>query len=138
MIRDERHALVHVDEVDVAGVRRENGWHDLAIRFVGGDLTGSQDVCFFNARFPPGAAHEPHLHPNADELYFLISGRATVGVGDDEHVIEAGTVHFVRRGEVHWLRNREEDGAVEVAGLYIGAPSLDAAGYEHVTPRRAG
>jgi quercetin dioxygenase-like cupin family protein len=132
MIRDERQALVHVDEVEAAGVGRDDGWRDLVIRFVGGDLTGSENVCFFNARFPPGATHEPHRHPNADELYFLLSGRALVGVGDDEYAIEAGTVHFVRAGEVHWLRNAQDDTPVEVAGLYIGAPSLEAAGYEHV------
>ena len=132
MIRNEHHALLDVDEVEPAGVQREDGWRDIAIRFVTGELTGADSACLFTARFEPGAAHERHTHPHADEIFFVISGRAAVGAGDGEHLATAGTVQFIPAGRIHWLRNVDAREPVEVVGVYLGVPSLEDAGYDHL------
>src|SRR5579884_3403654 len=99
--------LVHVDEVPSAPVRDEEGWHGLDIRFlVGEERGGVRSACLFRTLFPAGAAHRPHRHPRADEVLYVVRGRATVGA------------------------EGEETGGV--GGAYLGVGSLAEAGYEPV------
>jgi quercetin dioxygenase-like cupin family protein len=133
LIRTENHTLTNIeDDVAVAGVSPDQGWKQMRIRFFDGEASGSENCCMFRASFPPGAAHERHFHPNADEFFYLISGRAAVGAGDEEHVAERGTVQFIPAGKVHWLRNLDPDEGVEVVGIYVGGRTLEEAGYEYV------
>lgn len=132
MIRDEHHALLLAEEVEPATVTADEGWH-MTIRFIDGPLTGAENVCMFRARFEPGAYHERHFHPNAEEIYYIISGRAAVGAGEREHVAEAGSVQFVAKGVVHWFRNVGDE-ALDLVGVYVGGSTLDEAGYEYVGP----
>jgi quercetin dioxygenase-like cupin family protein len=131
MIRSDEQLLVHVDELEPAPVRREEGWQDMDIRFITGELSGAETSCLFRARFPAGARHERHFHPNADEFFYVLSGRAAVGAGEEEHVATPGTVQFIPAGVVHWLRNLGETEPVEVVGVYVGGASLEEAGYEY-------
>jgi len=126
--------VVHVDDVDPAPVRLADGWRDMDIRFVvTSDRSGSDEITFFRTVFPPGAAHERHLHTNADEFLYVISGSAAIGAGDREHPAPAGTVQYIPRGVVHWLRNLDPDEPVYLVGGYVGAGSLEASGYEFVS-----
>jgi quercetin dioxygenase-like cupin family protein len=133
LIRTVNHTLTNIeDDVDLAGVTRDQGWKGIRIRFFEGEASGSENCCMFRAHFPPGAAHERHFHPNADEFFYLISGRAAVGAEDEEHVATPGTVQFVPAGKVHWLRNLDRVEPVEVVGIYVGGRTLTEAGYEYV------
>lgn len=133
MIRNEHHTLMNIEQdIDVAGVSPDEGWKQIRIRFFEGRDSGSANCCMFRASFPPGAAHERHFHPNADEFFYLIAGRAAVGAEDEEHVALPGTVQFIPAGKVHWLRNLDPDNPVEVVGIYVGGRTLDEAGYEYV------
>ncbi|HZV49676.1 MAG TPA: cupin domain-containing protein [Candidatus Dormibacteraeota bacterium] len=124
--------LVHVDEVPSAPVRDEEGWHGLDIRFlVGEERGGVRSACLFRTLFPAGAAHRPHRHPRADEVLYVVRGRATVGAEGEEREVPAGTAQFVPAGAVHWLRNQGAE-TVEVVGAYLGVGSLAEAGYEPV------
>jgi mannose-6-phosphate isomerase-like protein (cupin superfamily) len=132
MVKDEGQLLSTLDEIALADVRREDGWRGLQIRFFGAELTGSSSACLFHAEFPPGAAHEAHVHPNADEYYFIVSGSAVAGTATGEHPVGAGSVHFVPAGSPHWLRNDDAHTPVVVVGVYTGVGSLEEAGYERV------
>jgi mannose-6-phosphate isomerase-like protein (cupin superfamily) len=79
------------------------------------------------------AYHERHCHPNAEEIYYIISGRAAVGAGDREYVAEAGSVQYVAKGAVHWFRNLDDE-TLDLVGVYVGGSTLDEAGYEYVGP----
>jgi quercetin dioxygenase-like cupin family protein len=130
VIRSDDHFLVNIlEEIEPEGVAPADGWRGIRIRFLDGPVSGSSNTCLFRATFPPGAAHERHLHPNADEFFYLISGRAAVGAGDEEQVVGAGAVQFVPAGKVHWLRNLDAEEPVEVVGVYVGGASLEEAGY---------
>jgi quercetin dioxygenase-like cupin family protein len=85
--------------------------------------------------FPPGAAHEAHRHPNADEFFYVIRGRALLGAEQEEHEAGPGTVEFVPAGKVHWLRNLDSSEPVEVVGGYLGVGSLEEAGYQLAASR---
>ncbi|HEY8676754.1 MAG TPA: cupin domain-containing protein [Candidatus Dormibacteraeota bacterium] len=131
-------ALFHknIAEVEPARVRREEGWVNLNITFITEAITGFGDVCLFRATFPPGAAHQRHIHANAVEFFYVISGRGASGYGAEEHEVSAGSIEMVEKGAVHWLRNVSDDEPIEVIGGYLAVGSLDEAGYEPVeTPR---
>jgi len=137
MRRTDAHFTVHVEEVQPAPVRVEQGWRDVDIRFlITRDAAGTGSVCLFRAVFPPGAAHQAHRHPNADEFFYVLRGRALLGAEDERHEARAGTVEFVPAGRVHWLRNLDPAEPVEVVGGYLGVGSLDEAGYELAEPQR--
>ena len=57
-----------------------------------------------------GAVREPHVHPNAEQLDYCVSGTARVGiVGPEGHQqlldLEEGDISFVPQGYVHWIEN---------------------------------
>lgn len=57
---------------------------------------------------PAGARdmQAPHLE---DEVYFVVSGRATLKVGGEQRVVTAGNILFVRATYEHSFFNIEED-----------------------------
>ncbi|MGH7903842.1 MAG: cupin domain-containing protein [Candidatus Dormibacteraceae bacterium] len=133
MVRNDNHYLVHIDEVAPKAVSESQGWQGMDIRFpLPEEIARSGGVALFRAVFRPGARHKPHRHPDADEFFYVIRGRAAIGTEAEEHDVTAGTVEFVSRGRVHWLRNLDPAGEVEVLGGYLGVGSLEEAGYEYV------
>jgi len=57
-----------------------------------------------------GALREPHLHPNAHQLDYCISGSARVGIvgpGNYRQILElqVGDISFVPQGYLHWIEN---------------------------------
>ena len=57
----------------------------------------------------PGAVREPHVHPNAAQMDFVVSGSGRVGIvgpGDTQvHEVSAGDVTFIPSGHLHWIEN---------------------------------
>ena len=132
MLKNENHAMVHEDELEPAGVSRDDGWREMDIRFFDAALSGSENATMFKTVFAPAAAHERHYHPNADEFLYVISGRAGVGAEGEEYAAEAGSIQFIPAGKVHWLRNLDENEEVHLVGLYIGGKTLEEAGYVYI------
>jgi mannose-6-phosphate isomerase-like protein (cupin superfamily) len=78
-----------------------------------------QDPCFLEYIRMPGLCsavyflpagskdmQAPHLE---DEMYFVISGRATLRVGDSEHDVGPGSILYVRATEEHSFFDISED-----------------------------
>lgn len=130
MISNANHFMTRVSEVEPRGVRAEQGWVGMDIRFpLPPEVARRGGVALFRAVFRPGAQHRAHLHPNAAEFFYIIRGQAAIGAGDEEHEVGPGTIDFVPRGIVHWLRNLDPDSEVEVLGGYLGVATLEEAGY---------
>ncbi len=58
----------------------------------------------------PGSFREPHVHPNAHQLDYCLSGSARVGiVGPEGHKqyldLNDGDISFVPQGYLHWIEN---------------------------------
>lgn len=65
-------------------------------------------------RLAKGAIREPHVHPNAAQMDYCISGRARVGIiGPDGRQqlldLKEGDVSFVPQGHVHWIENAGDE-----------------------------
>ena len=49
---------------------------------------------------------KPH---NEDEVYYVVSGRAKIRVGDDDHPVQPGTLLFVPALAVHFFHDIDEE-----------------------------
>ena len=100
---------------------------------VDGDMGGAEHLTFGYARFDPRTSyHKKHYHPEAEEVFYIISGKGIGGVGEnsEESEIVQGDTIWVPKGAVHWLYNPFDE-ACEILFIYA-APSLESAGYEVV------
>ena len=98
---------------------------------VDGNMGGAEHLTFGYAKFDPRTSyHKKHYHPDAEEVFYIISGKGIGGVGEDseETEIVQGDTIWVPKGAVHWLYNPFEE-PCEILFIYA-APSLEAAGYE--------
>ena len=57
---------------------------------------------------PRGARDMQSAH-DEDEVYFVLSGKATMKVGGEDRSVEAGTILYVRATEEHSFFEIEED-----------------------------
>lgn len=112
------------------GLRRDEGWVDMQVQFlVDQARAGSENLLLGWTVLPPGARHDRHRHPNADEFFIVLSGRGEVYTDDEDQPAEEGDVLFTRRGQWHGFNNTGDVDVTLVWG-WSGAGSLEAAGYE--------
>lgn len=74
----------------------------------------------------PGGIIEPHIHPNAGELNYVIEGRVRCSVlgpqGDiDTSELVSGQIFFVPEGYFHYLENIDENKYAKVASFFSNA-----------------
>lgn len=107
----------------------ERGWVDMDVRWlVTKDSVGSSKTVFGVTYFPPGAKHELHRHPHAEEVEYLVSGTGTAYVADDAIELGPGEAVFVPQNAYHGFENTS-DAEVVMAWYYAGAASLEDAGF---------
>jgi mannose-6-phosphate isomerase-like protein (cupin superfamily) len=95
------------------------------------DTVGAEDITFAYCKFEARtSAHKKHVHKDAEEVIYIISGRGVSGLGDEEVEMKQGDTMFVPRGAVHWFYNPFAE-PVEMFFTYT-RPSLQSAGYRIV------
>ena len=55
----------------------------------------------------PGQSQKPHTHQGADKIYFVLQGRGTFVVGEEERVLEGGEIVLAPSGAIHGVSNNE-------------------------------
>jgi len=73
-------------------------------------------------RMPPGTAEQPHVHARASQLFYVLSGRPSMGLADREQPLAAGESVTVPAGHPHQMRNH---GPGDATFLAISAPATD-------------
>jgi quercetin dioxygenase-like cupin family protein len=111
------------------GLREEEGWVDMRVQFLIDARAGSPDLVVGRTVLPPGARHERHLHPNADEFLVVMSGRGEIYTNTGREPARAGDVIYTPRGNWHGFDNTSDEDVLLIWG-WSGAGSLEAAGYE--------
>jgi quercetin dioxygenase-like cupin family protein len=107
----------------------DRGWVDMDVRWlVTKETVGATATVFGVTIFPPGAKHDIHRHPNAEEVEYLVSGSGTAYVDDDAISLGPGEAVFVPRNSYHGFENSSE-AEVVMAWCYAGAASLEDAGF---------
>jgi quercetin dioxygenase-like cupin family protein len=125
------HAMkVRVDEVERdPALKADDGWIDMDVRWlVTSANVGSENSVFGLTIFPPGAKHDIHRHPNAEEFEYLVSGHGIARVGDADVELGPGEVVFVPTNDYHGFENTGDEPVFMIWG-YAGAASLEEAGY---------
>ena len=108
----------------------DEGFVNCPPKWIVGEREGASYGLFGWVEFPPGATHELHRHPKADEIFFVLSGHGIARSGDETFEIGAGDTVFVPYGDAHYFNNDDENQPLTAVWAYMGAPSLEKAGYE--------
>ncbi len=66
-----------------------------------GDLQADAETTFGYVEIRPGMKNPKHLHPNSDEVLFLIEGELDHSLGDTVHHLTAGMAIHIPRGVEH-------------------------------------
>ncbi len=56
--------------------------------------------------FEPGQAQAPHTHANEDKVYYVVEGRGSFKVGEEEKELAAGDIVLAPAGQNHGVANR--------------------------------
>jgi mannose-6-phosphate isomerase-like protein (cupin superfamily) len=92
---------------------------------------GAEDITFAYCKFEAKTStHKKHIHENAEEIIYILSGKGISGLKDTEVEMKKGDTMFVPRGEVHWFFNPFSE-AVEMLFVYTRS-TLGSAGYKIV------
>jgi len=95
------------------------------------DTVGAEGITFAHCKFEAKtSSHKRHIHEDAEEVIYILSGRGMSGVGDTEMEMGKGDTMFIPRGAVHWFYNPYDE-PVEMIFIYT-RPSLQLAGYKVV------
>lgn len=112
------------------GLTSDAGWVNMDVKFViSATSGGSEQTVFGITIFPPGAKHDIHRHPNAEEVEYIVEGHGIARVGDDDVKMGPGEVVVVRRNEYHGFENTSQTDRAVMIWCYSGAASLEQAGY---------
>ncbi len=73
-----------------------------------GEVNCLRTIQFVHHAFiPPGQLHAPegHLHPDAEEVFYVIAGQGEFQLGDERHVVGPGDCVYLPPNVYHALRN---------------------------------
>ena len=122
---------VRVDSFAADGtLKAEDGWVDMNVKFlITKDSVGATETVFGITIFPPGAKHDIHRHPSAEETEYIVEGHGIARVGDDDVEMGPGDIVFVKADDYHGFYNTSETDRAVMVWCYGGAASLEEAGY---------
>jgi mannose-6-phosphate isomerase-like protein (cupin superfamily) len=130
-IVDDHPNKVKVDTFAPDGtLKAEDGWINMNVKFlITEDSVNSQHQVFGITIMPPGAKHDIHRHPHADEVEYLVEGEGIARVGDVDVRMKAGEIVYVSPDEYHGFENTSQTERAVIVWTYGGAASLKKAGY---------
>jgi mannose-6-phosphate isomerase-like protein (cupin superfamily) len=100
-------------------------WHDFAganaEKFYKATLWQGEHVMIGLNCLEPTQVQPVHAHIGADKFYFVLTGRGSFRVGDDEKTVESGTVVVAPAGVPHGVTNT---GAERLSLLVAIAPGV--------------
>jgi len=59
--------------------------------------------------FEPGQEQKPHTHAKEDKVYYVLEGRGSFTVGDEERILGAGEIALAPAGQSHGVANRSQE-----------------------------
>lgn len=84
-------------------------------------LTPTDDLYFVKVVIPPGKGHPFHIHPNKEEVLYILSGRAEQWLGEKMEIMEAGDSLYVPKSAPHATYNAGEVDLVFLAAITPGS-----------------
>jgi quercetin dioxygenase-like cupin family protein len=81
----------------------EMDWGKIAWLVSGQTMAGAEQT-FGVVTINPGQRNPLHMHPNCEELLYVIAGECAHKLGDDIYTLTPGSVIRIPRGVPHWAR----------------------------------
>jgi len=71
------------------------------------ETAGTKHLRFSVGYFDPGQGLDLHIHPESEEVYYIIEGQGTVYIGKEETGtrVERNTAVYIPPGTAHGVRN---------------------------------
>lgn len=66
-------------------------------------LGGATKHSFGHVVIPPNCSSLPHYHPEAEETYYILKGKAKMMVNGTEYSLKTGDAVFIKPPEVHQI-----------------------------------
>lgn len=88
---------------------------------------GAPNLAIRRFELAPGATVPKHTN-EVEHEQFVLEGKYTVGIGDEEHTVEAGDSLFIPAGAVHWYRNDGEDRGAFICAVPTGDDEIRLVG----------
>ena len=82
-------------------------------------LISSENLVAELVCYEPGQSTVPHLHPRQDEIFYVIEGKGTIVIGEEEVPVSAGSVVYGPLGVRHGIR---ADAGGRLALIFIKGP----------------
>jgi mannose-6-phosphate isomerase-like protein (cupin superfamily) len=95
----------------------------LTKELVNHQIAGAKKVKVKITEYLPGHAHKNHVHPNQEEVIFVLSGTGMTQTQEEKRKIGPGMVIFIGAGESHTTWNLSETEPLRV--IVIKAPPED-------------
>ncbi|MGH2560961.1 MAG: cupin domain-containing protein [Thermomicrobiales bacterium] len=86
-----------------------------------GERLPDAETTFGYVEIQPGQKNPKHLHPNSDEVLYLIAGELTHSLGDEVHHLTPGMAIHIPRGVEHDAINTTD----LVARMVVSYPTPD-------------
>lgn len=92
------------------------GWGSLSWLVGASQMPGAEQT-FGIVTIQPGKRNPLHLHPNCEELLYVISGTCEHKLGDEQFSLTPGSVIRIPRGVPHWARCTSTEPLVAVVSF---------------------
>jgi len=93
--------MYHVKEKDVGGIQLPGRlWKKL----IGPENGGCKNMIFGVVSFPPDSNPGTHVHPNEEEIIYVLSGHGETKVGGKTYPLEPGVGVFAEPGVEHGIK----------------------------------
>jgi quercetin dioxygenase-like cupin family protein len=89
------------------GVTNRHDWGTTKFHCHGAS-TGGRQLAVLEAVFEPGGGHAFHMHPEQEELLYVVSGRVEQWVDREMRILGSGESAFIPAGVVHASHNAGE------------------------------
>jgi len=75
------------------------------------ETVGTKNMTFSVGYFAPGEGLKPHLHPESEEVYYVVRGEGIVLIGEERKPlpIDPDTAIYIPPGKIHGVKNSGED-----------------------------
>lgn len=92
------------------------GWGEVAW-LIGEKETPGAEQAFGVITIQPGKRIPLHLHPNCEELIYVVEGQAAAKLGNEMYHLEPGDVIRLPQGVPHWVEAKETTPLVAVVSF---------------------
>lgn len=89
------------------------------------DVTGSKDLIVVQVDIGPGEGHPFHIHPDMDEVIYILAGEAEQWIEKEKKILGVGESIFVPKEMVHATFNKSDK---PMSFLAILGPAADLEG----------